>query len=137
MNGYPETPSVSGSDTSEEAARSINSEALRERVFRCIAKRGEGGLTDYEIECYTGLIHQTASARRRELVLMGRVAEHPDGLKRPTGSGRRAKVWVESKGQAVRPLQASKRPKSRCCPACKGTGRLIEEPKGEGQLVLW
>ena len=49
------------------------------------------GRTDEEIEDATGLKHQTASARRRELVLKGLV-EHT-GEYRRTRSGRRAKVW--------------------------------------------
>jgi hypothetical protein len=50
------------------------------------------GLTDDEIEQKTSLRHQTASARRRELVLM-ELVKH-SGQSRPTRSGRNAKIWV-------------------------------------------
>jgi len=49
------------------------------------------GLTDEEIEHTLNLKHQTASARRRELVLGGLI--HDSGQTRKTTSGREATVW--------------------------------------------
>ena len=87
-------PSVRGSDTSHAAAESMRSSAppLRERVLKLIRNAGSRGLTDDEIEVITGLRHQTASARRRELVLAGKVRD--SGGRRRTRSGRGATVWL-------------------------------------------
>lgn len=80
--------------TSFEAASRIKEKALplREVVFGYIASRGIAGATDDEIEQALEMRHQTASARRRELVLKGRVLD--GGERRPTRSGSRAIVWV-------------------------------------------
>jgi hypothetical protein len=57
-----------------------------------LTSQGSAGATDNEIELALRLRHQTASARRRELVQLGRVR---DSLaRRPTDSGRTACVWV-------------------------------------------
>lgn len=79
---------------SVEAYRSIKPMAstLREQVLAFIENRGNGGATDDEVEAVTGMRHQTASARRRELVLKGLVRD--SGLRRETRSGRNATVWV-------------------------------------------
>ena len=86
-------PFVRGSDTSEAAADSITPHGgrLRQMVFAVIVAAGDAGRTDDEIEVQTGLPHQTASARRRELVLAGRISD--TGLRRTTRSGRKAAVW--------------------------------------------
>ena len=93
---YPEhlykgkPPSVAGSDTSAAAADSVRetSGAQRQRVFALIA---ESPRTDEEIERVTGLRHQSASARRRELVLAGHIVD--SGARRANSSGRQAVVW--------------------------------------------
>ena len=84
----------SDSDTSREAAKRIvpHLARLESLVLEAICQAGPGGLCDHEIESATGLVHQTASARRRELVLRGLVAD--SGIRRNTASGRRAKAWV-------------------------------------------
>ena len=100
MNGkqlrLPTAPYVPGSETSIEAAHSIvpSLQRLERRVLGVIEERGDLGATDDEIEVITGLAHQTASARRRALVLRGLVAD--SGLRRPTRSGRRATVWLRA-----------------------------------------
>lgn len=84
------TPRVRGSDTSEAAGDSAlpNAGTVRRRVYDAILGRPR---TDEEIERLLGLRHQTASARRRELVLLGLVE---DSLRRrQTSSGRFATVW--------------------------------------------
>ncbi len=79
--------------TSREAA--VAAEAVapkdRARVLAFIRCRGAQGAIDDEIEVALSLSHQTASARRRELVLAGLVTEA--GEKRLTRSGSPAKVW--------------------------------------------
>ncbi len=88
-------PHAHGSKTSHDAARSMDGqlERLEAQVLEIIRFAGVEGMTDDEIEVATGLRHQTASARRRGLVLKQRVV--PDGDRsRPTRSGRRAQVWL-------------------------------------------
>lgn len=78
-------------ETSLMAAIEMLSEAstLQAKVYRVI--RDNDGGTDDEIEMLLGLRHQTASARRRELVLLGAVED--SGERRVTSSGRMAIVW--------------------------------------------
>ena len=87
-------PSVRGSDTSRAAAESMTTSAptLRTKVLKLIIDAGPRGLTDDEIEAVTGMRHQTASARRWELVRAGKVRD--SGGRRRTRSGRGATVWV-------------------------------------------
>ncbi len=87
-------PYVRGSETSKAAAESIvrvvgHHEVM---VLKHIREQGELGATDDEIEVVTGLRHQTASARRRGLVLKYRIKD--SGKKRNTRSRRKAVVWV-------------------------------------------
>lgn len=93
---YNGTPPHSNPTTSHDAAVQIKPEAatLRARVLDAIAAAGDKGATDDEIEQATGLVHQTASARRRELVLAGKLV---DIGRRPTRSGRKAIVWTVAK----------------------------------------
>jgi len=64
---------------------------VREIVLEFIRRRNGRGATDDEIEKALGLRHQTVSARRRELVLDGKVSA--SGEERKTRSGRLATVW--------------------------------------------
>lgn len=65
----------------------------RQRVLEFVTKRGfYKGATDDEIERALRMRHQTASARRRELVKDGLIMA--SGRKRPTRSGRFATIWV-------------------------------------------
>lgn len=77
-------------DTSIAAAVAIqpHSKAIRERVFRLI----QHGLTTDQVEEITGLSHQTASPRVRELAQANRIKD--SGERRKTRSGRNAIVWV-------------------------------------------
>ncbi len=89
-------PHVAGSETSEAAGASVDRVPMRERVLRYIDfyTHGSGsiGATDDELEVALTLRHQTASARRRELVLLGKVVD--SGRRRKTRSGCLATVWV-------------------------------------------
>jgi len=89
FNGRP--PFVSGSETSEDAADSVAHTAgfMRAKVLRAIV--ASDGATCDEIEIALGMPHQTASARIRELVLAGHIADA--GTVRLTRRKRRAVVW--------------------------------------------
>ena len=111
------TPFVAGSETSEEAAKSIDAGSIRSRVHKIIEDMDCLGATDEELERRLSMRHQTVSARRRELVLMGRVKD--SGVKRRTTSGRKAVVWIacdEPPQEAHKALQ--------CCPLCGGSGKV-------------
>ena len=112
---------VRGSDTSEEAAKSIGEKAptLREQVHGFLKRRGSLGATDYEVEQHLGLSHQTTSARRRELVLKGLAKD--SGARRFTGSGRKATVWIACEEAPQKPHKAVK-----TCPLCGGSGKVRE-----------
>lgn len=97
--GYVETEGLYGGmppheavSTSQAAAVSVKpvTGRLRAQVLRTIEQNPDG-LTDDDIEVLTGLKHQTASARRRELYLLGKIRSIGE---RPTRSGRKAKVWI-------------------------------------------
>lgn len=89
-------PHAANSATSRAAGASVNRVSMRERVYdHILTYSGAGwwhGATDDEIEQDLDLIHQTVSARRRELVLLGKVVD--SGRTRPTRSGRQATVWM-------------------------------------------
>ncbi len=65
---------------------------LRERVLRYVAACGARGATVDEIEVALDMLHQTASARARELVLLDAV--YVSTLRRKTRSGRYARVLL-------------------------------------------
>jgi hypothetical protein len=81
-------------ETSLEALDSVREQfpRLQGQVYYLILNAGAHGATDDEIEYNTGLRHQTASARRRELVILGKIKD--SGRRRLTRSGRRATVWI-------------------------------------------
>lgn len=85
-------PYVKGSETSKAAAKSIKESAssIRAKIFVMIESSPDGMTCD-EVEAKTGLLHQTASARVRELVLQKRISD--SGVKRKTRSGRGAVVY--------------------------------------------
>lgn len=86
-------PFVKGSETSKDAAERI-APALGylQQVVLDTLSAVRPGLTTDEIEVRTGLRHQTASARVRELAQRGYI--EATGEKRPTRSGRAAAVYV-------------------------------------------
>jgi hypothetical protein len=89
-----------GTDTSRDAAVGIAShaEALREAVYGFI--KAQGGAICEEVEVGLDMIHQTASARIRELVLKGRLID--SGKRRRTSKNRQAAIWVLP-GEVVSP----------------------------------
>lgn len=92
-NGQPPSEPQDRAGTSRAAARSVeHSSANARNMVLSAINASLNGATDDEIEQRTGLRHQTASARRRELVLLGEVRD--SGERRATRSGRKAVVWV-------------------------------------------
>ena len=124
---YPyDAPFVAGSETSEEAAKSIKPSSLRSKVASMLRLRGLFGSTDDELEVSLGLRHQTVSARRRELVLLGKAID--SGAKRVTRSGRKATVWIACEEAPQRPHKALQ-----CCPLCGGSGKVREPYSGKAE----
>tara|TARA_R100001594_G_scaffold61343_1_gene95511 strand:+ start:2002 stop:2442 length:441 start_codon:yes stop_codon:yes gene_type:complete len=123
---------VPSSDTSKEAAKSIEKKAptLRQQVHEFLKRRDLFGATDYEIEQHLNLSHQTASARRRELVLKGYAKD--SGSRRVTGSGRGATVWIACEEAPQEPHKAVK-----TCPLCGGSGKVSEPYPGKSQPDLF
>lgn len=105
-------PYVKYSPTSRAAAAEgvERAETARERVYDWIARRGGAGATDDEIEAALGMRHQTASARRRELVLAGRVFD--SGCTRPTRSGAGAAIWLVRGGAVQKQTDSHKKQES-------------------------
>lgn len=89
-------PYVRGSDTSYAAAREGRKKLLTDeaKVLAFITSRGTTGATDDEIEVALGLLHQNASARRRQLEKDGLVVH--TSQRRPTRHGRQAGVYCRS-----------------------------------------
>ncbi len=87
-------PHALGSETSREAAEAVKPRAalLRARCLAVVEAAGLEGATCDEVEAATGLLHQSASARVRELVQLGAIV--PNGARRQTRSGRSAQVYV-------------------------------------------
>lgn len=90
--GPKPAPSVRSSPTSVAAARSMDAHLthLQGKVLHAIA-HAPCGMTCDEVELYTDLSHQTASARVNELARRGQIQAAGT---RPTRSGRKATVWV-------------------------------------------
>lgn len=93
--GYPDAPGfVAGSETSQEAAASVedSAESMRARVKAYIGRMRSIGSTCDEVEVDLDMIHQTASARIRELFLFGEIEKA--GERRKTRRNRNAEVYV-------------------------------------------
>jgi len=91
-------PHARGSQTSELAAKSMEKSisGLRRDVLDCVSARPDGATCD-EVELALSMRHQTASARCRELMLMGKLERRMDPtigreIRRLTRSGRTASV---------------------------------------------
>lgn len=90
---FPTAPYVPWSDTSKQAAASIEPHLARlERiVFEVVARAGAVGLTAQEIEETHGIPGNTVRPRLVALCRKGMVRD--SGERRNTRSGRRAVVW--------------------------------------------
>jgi predicted ArsR family transcriptional regulator len=85
-------PYVRGSDTSRDAAESMRPHVseLEREILEFV--RSDGGATCDEVEDCMGIAHQTASARLKGLADKGLIKD--SGARRPTRSGRAARVYV-------------------------------------------
>ncbi len=92
-------PPSNGVATSNAAAASIYNDASAIRMRVCLAIKSLGGATCDQVEEYTGLKHQTASARVNELKERGDIVD--SGERRKTRSGRKAIVWKVSPAAVV------------------------------------
>lgn len=81
-------------DVSLAALKSIEGAAatLRSQIFELAKDYGYYGVTCDEVEKDLQMRHQTASARIRELEIMGKLVKTEDT--RPTRSGRAARIYV-------------------------------------------
>ena len=94
------TTSNNSTDTSNQAAASLGDVSGDAR--RCFDEIVlAGGLTVYQLTQVLGRSHQTISARVNDLMNKGWIVD--SGLRRPTGSGRKAIVWKPSEA-ALRKL---------------------------------
>lgn len=84
-------PFVKDSDTSEAAAHQTDAETGRRRILTFFYQKG-GGATVDEVEVALSMLHQTASARVRDLVMSKQLRD--SGLRRLTRSGRKARVMI-------------------------------------------
>lgn len=93
----PYPPAHRHVDTSEAAAHAIapRSTAIRADVLRFVEGCGRLGTTADELCEAMGLKIQTATPRLNELASLEQIGD--SGERRPTRSGRTAKVWVSSK----------------------------------------
>lgn len=98
-------PPHNGTETSREAAESVRDDVGRQEamILALLDEAGSDGMTDDEIEVATGLRHESASARRRGLVLKGLVVD--SGKVRPTRRGRKAVCWVLAEDREMRPAK--------------------------------
>lgn len=87
---YPNRPGHNFRDTSKAAADSIEPKAGK-LAMAILHRLRVMPQTCFEIEQASGLSHQTASARIRELNLKRLIVDSGD--RRATGSGRKAIVW--------------------------------------------
>jgi predicted transcriptional regulator len=83
-----------GTDTSRDAAESMRPHvsAIEADVLRHIQLAYDDGMTCDEVEFALELSHQTASARLKGLADKGLIKD--SGARRPTRSGRAARVYV-------------------------------------------
>ena len=92
---YPKDPGfVSGSETSEHAAREVESKAsaMRNKIMRLVGMRGMFGCTSYEAGIELGMLPQTVSARFAELSQRGMLIK--SGRTRKTQGNYKAGVYV-------------------------------------------
>jgi len=92
-----------GTDTSIAAAKSQSGKATVDRIkiFELIKSCGDQGCTCDEAETRLGMLHQTASARIRDLHKLHIIRDSGD--RRKTRTGRSARVYIVTKVCVVVP----------------------------------
>jgi hypothetical protein len=78
--------------TSKAAASTVQAQTKRAHVARFIHGRSPRGATDEQVEIALGMKHQTASARRWEMMIRGLVADSGQQVKNVSGCN--ATLWV-------------------------------------------
>jgi len=93
-NRYPFTPALGKTDTSAEAAASIEAVTarLQRAVLLAIRERGALGLTSHELAVRLGLERASVQPRTSELREMGLIRD--SGQRRRNPNGKRAIAWV-------------------------------------------
>lgn len=81
---------MSDEETLQEIEKGLGDAHVK--CLRAIVASGAEGLTCDEVEVKTGLAHQTASARIREMVQKKILDVR--GIRRPTRGGRSASVYI-------------------------------------------
>jgi hypothetical protein len=124
-------PFVQGSDTSEAAAQAVRAKApsQKARVLRYVESRGGDGATDDEIEVGLALPHQSASARRNDLVRQGKLRD--SGLRRKTRAGQQAVAWVVGEGEALEGAPNARAPRR---PSAEEIREVLAEINGAAGL---
>jgi hypothetical protein len=89
---YPESPGFQATDTSRDAAASVNADELRARVLEAL--RVNGPMTPDETATYLGVDRLSIRPRFTELspLHLGRIMD--TGERRPNLSNRPAIVWA-------------------------------------------
>jgi hypothetical protein len=62
------------------------------RIYFALCHAGENGLTDFELSHHLGIFLSSVNAARHWLKVNGQVKD--SGIKRPSGRGGMATVWV-------------------------------------------
>jgi hypothetical protein len=80
--------------TSKNAAQSVAPKTpnMRARVLRYIHRMTPHGVTDEQLETVLGMLHQTLSARRNELLHVGLIVD--SGQRATNRTGSEAILWV-------------------------------------------
>lgn len=91
---YPHVPGHQDTDTSREAAESVEGVAgkIRRMVLRAIVNAGPRGLTTNECADLLQIDKGTVQPRTSELRLLGKIED--SRRRRPNASGRQAIVWI-------------------------------------------
>lgn len=93
---YPQTPGHRGIDTQIEAAKKVESGALKWKCYRDIKdyleRCGEMGATTYEMADMLNYKHSFLQPRVSELLLKEEI--HYGGARRPNKDGNSARVYI-------------------------------------------
>lgn len=108
-------PFEAGSRTSKAAADALDPRDLSAKEQLVMAELfniAPDGMTDKQLQAVTGLLHESVSARRRKLVLKGRVRDSGE-IRLNVDTNCMAIIWVIGKEKEIilgKPSPRSKRP---------------------------
>ena len=94
MDSYPHAPAPGQTETSIEAAASLEGVTARvqQLVLAEVRRAGSCGRTACELAVALGMERTTVQPRTTELRLLRKIAD--SGKRRPNPNGKRAIVWV-------------------------------------------